>query len=130
MQGPVRPAVWNGQRKRKAEVNEKKAEKADADRQRKEKRIAKKAKMAEDEAEKARRENIKSELGRGILHVPRSWESVDMDPSGQAARYLRYQRGAFLVGSIPSAVLPDNLRKSLVATLAAGSNMTLTFSTL
>ena len=69
VQGPVRPAVWNGQRKRKAEVNEKKAEKADADRQREEKRIAKKAKMAEDEAEKERRNNMKSELGRGIFVV-------------------------------------------------------------
>lgn len=53
-----------------------------------------------------------------------------VDPEGQAARYLRYQRGAFLLGDNRADNNKDNLRSRLVASLAHGGNFCVVFESL
>lgn len=52
------------------------------------------------------------------------------DPEGQATRYLRYQRGAFLLGDNRADNDQENLRSRLVASLAHGGNFCVVFKSL
>lgn len=60
------------------------------------------------------------------LYVDNKWPLV-VDPTGQAARYLQYQNGAFIVASIPEAVKPEALRARLVSCLDNGRSLVFSF---
>ena len=47
------------------------------------------------------------------VFVREKWPVV-VDPSGQAGRYLRYQRGSFLLADSPADMEPEHLRTLLV----------------
>lgn len=63
------------------------------------------------------------------IYVRDKWPLI-VDPEGQAARFLRYQRGAFLLGDNRADVEKENLRARLVASLMHGGNLCLVFETL
>ena len=60
------------------------------------------------------------------VFVDGKWPLI-VDPSGQAARFLQYQNGAFIVASIPAAVEAEVLRARLVSCLQHGRSMILSF---
>lgn len=53
-----------------------------------------------------------------------------VDPEGQATRYLRYQRGALLLGDNRAEVDKETLRVRLVASLMHGGNLCIVFESL
>lgn len=53
-----------------------------------------------------------------------------VDPDGQAARFLRYQRGAFLLGNNRAEIEKEHLRARLVASLQHGGNFCVVFESL
>jgi ankyrin repeat protein len=53
-----------------------------------------------------------------------------LDPSGQATRFLKYQRGAFLMVGNPKDMAPENLRRHLVGALRHGTWLVLDFDSL
>lgn len=53
-----------------------------------------------------------------------------VDPSGQATRFLKYQRGCVLMVGKPSDMTPNSLRQRLVAALKLGTLMIINFDTL
>ena len=53
-----------------------------------------------------------------------------VDPSGQAARFLKYQRGAYLFAHNPKDMSKENLRRTLVGAMRYGSWLTISFETL
>lgn len=61
------------------------------------------------------------------LYVDERWPLV-LDPTEQASRFLRYQRGCFLLGESQSDMERDHLRKLLVGCLKCGSTMCLSYS--
>jgi hypothetical protein len=61
------------------------------------------------------------------VYVQEKWPFV-IDVSGQASRYLRYQRGSTLMVLSSEDVKPESLRRSLVGGLRFGSNVTLDLS--
>lgn len=63
------------------------------------------------------------------IYVREKWPIV-VDPEGHATRYLRYQRGAFLLGDNRADVDKENLRSRLVASLAHGGNFCVVFGSL
>ncbi|CAM9684160.1 unnamed protein product, partial [Hapterophycus canaliculatus] len=63
------------------------------------------------------------------IYVREKWPMI-VDPEGQATRYLRYQRGALLLGDNRSDVEKENLRERLVASLMHGGNFCMVFETL
>eukprot|EP00750_Incisomonas_marina_P002959 INCI12789.1.p1 GENE.INCI12789.1~~INCI12789.1.p1 ORF type:complete len:517 (+),score=101.66 INCI12789.1:129-1679(+) len=62
------------------------------------------------------------------VFVEAKWPLI-VDPTGQAARFLQYQNGAFVVASIPAAVEAAALRPRLVSCLENGRNFVLSFGT-
>jgi hypothetical protein len=62
------------------------------------------------------------------VYVHNRWPLV-VDPTGQAARFLQYQHGAFVVASVPAAVKPETLRERLVSCLQHGRALILSFGT-
>ncbi|KAJ1444699.1 ankyrin repeat-containing domain protein [Pelagophyceae sp. CCMP2097] len=63
------------------------------------------------------------------LFLRERWPLV-VDPREQASRFLRYQRGSFLIASSKRDMEPEHLRQLLVGCLQRGSMMTLCFETL
>ncbi|CAM9139931.1 unnamed protein product [Scytosiphon promiscuus] len=63
------------------------------------------------------------------IYVREKWPVV-VDPEGQAVRYLRYQRGALLLGDNSADVEKENLRARLVSSLMHGGNFCMVFETL
>ena len=57
------------------------------------------------------------------------WPLV-VDPSGQASRFLKYQRGAFLFAHNPKDMSKENLRRTLVGAMRHGSWLTISFESL
>ncbi|KAG1695240.1 hypothetical protein DVH05_020620 [Phytophthora capsici] len=53
-----------------------------------------------------------------------------VDPSGQATRFLKYQRGTMLMVANPADMAPDSLRRHLVGALKHGSLLIINFDTL
>ncbi|KAL3667405.1 hypothetical protein V7S43_007632 [Phytophthora oleae] len=53
-----------------------------------------------------------------------------VDPSGQATRFLKYQRGTMLMVANPTDMAPDSLRRHLVGALKHGSLLIINFDTL
>ncbi|KAK1932498.1 Protein HOS4 [Phytophthora citrophthora] len=53
-----------------------------------------------------------------------------LDPSGQATRFLKYQRGTMLMVANPTDMAPDSLRRHLVGALKHGSLLIINFDTL
>ncbi|KAH8061799.1 hypothetical protein JL722_3753 [Aureococcus anophagefferens] len=53
-----------------------------------------------------------------------------VDPTEQAGRFLRYQRGSFLIGESMRDMDHEHLRQLLVGCLKCGSMMTITYETL
>ncbi|POM65882.1 Ankyrin repeat domain containing hypothetical protein, partial [Phytophthora palmivora] len=53
-----------------------------------------------------------------------------VDPSGQATRFLKYQRGTMLMVANPTDMTPDSLRRHLVGALKHGSLLIINFDTL
>lgn len=53
-----------------------------------------------------------------------------VDPSGQATRFLKYQRGCVLMVGNPSDMTPNSLRERLVAALKLGTLLIINFDTL
>jgi len=64
-----------------------------------------------------------------VVFVHEKWPMV-IDPSGQAGRFLRYQRGSFLLADSPADMAPDHLRALLVGALKHGSTMCIAFGAL
>ena len=48
-----------------------------------------------------------------------------IDPSGQAARFFKYQRGSFLSAGVQADMDPENLRKCLIGALKHGSTLSI-----
>ncbi|CAM9094400.1 unnamed protein product [Ectocarpus sp. 4 AP-2014] len=63
------------------------------------------------------------------IYVRDRWPVI-IDPQGQATRYLRYQRGALLLGDNRADMEKDNLRARLVACLTHGGNFCVVFQSL
>lgn len=63
------------------------------------------------------------------VFVREKWPLV-VDPTGQAGRFLRYQRGSYLLGDSPADMEPDHLRPLLLGALKHGSTMCVAFSEL
>ena len=63
------------------------------------------------------------------LFVREKWPLV-VDPTEQAGRFLRYQRGSFLIGESMRDMDHEHLRQLLVGCLKCGSMMTITYETL
>ncbi|GMH62826.1 hypothetical protein TrST_g12881 [Triparma strigata] len=63
------------------------------------------------------------------VYTEDKWPFV-IDPDGDASRFLKYQRGSFLLGSIPPEMEKTKLRKLLVGCLKNGSNMTVKYRTM
>ena len=61
------------------------------------------------------------------LYVDERWPLV-LDPTEQASRFLRYQRGCFLLGESQQDMERDHLRRLLVGCLKCGSTMCLAYS--
>jgi ankyrin repeat protein len=53
-----------------------------------------------------------------------------VDPSGQATRFLKYQRGTMLMVANPADMAPDSLRRHLVGALKHGSLLIINFDSL
>ncbi|OWZ18274.1 SET3 histone deacetylase complex ankyrin repeat protein [Phytophthora megakarya] len=53
-----------------------------------------------------------------------------VDPSGQATRFLKYQRGTMLMVANPTDMAPESLRRHLVGALKHGSLLIINFDTL
>jgi len=58
------------------------------------------------------------------VYVHERWPLV-VDPTGQAARFLKYQRGSFLCTRLPGDMVDTNLRRALVGALRYASFMTI-----
>ena len=58
------------------------------------------------------------------MYVEERWPLI-VDATDQAGRYLRYQRGSFLVAESREDMAQEHLRKLLVGALKHGSQMTL-----
>lgn len=54
------------------------------------------------------------------LFVHEKWPLI-IDSTGQAGRFLRYQRGSFLMADSPADMDPSKLRQLLVGALRHGS---------
>lgn len=54
------------------------------------------------------------------VYVHERWPLV-VDPTGQAARFLKYQRGSFLCTRLPGDMVDTNLRRCLVGALRYAS---------
>lgn len=52
---------------------------------------------------------------------------VLIDPSGQGSRFMRYQRGTFLLAQNPADMSNENLRRTLVGALQHGAYMMINF---
>ena len=63
------------------------------------------------------------------VFVREKWPLI-VDPTGQAGRFLRYQRGSYLLGDSPADMEPDHLRPLLLGALKHGSTMCIAFSDL
>lgn len=63
------------------------------------------------------------------MYVREKWPFI-IDPEGQATRYLRYQRGGFLLGDNRADIDKENLRARLVAGLMHGGNLCVVFQSL
>ena len=63
-----------------------------------------------------------------VVYVSEKWPCV-IDTTEQAGRYLRYQRGSFLIAESPSDMEPEHMRKLLVGALKNGSQMAIRFMT-
>ena len=55
-----------------------------------------------------------------VIYVEEKWPLV-VDPTEQASRFLRYQRGSFLIGESARDMDPEHLRQLLVGCLKCGS---------
>ena len=64
-----------------------------------------------------------------VVYSMEKWPLL-LDPTGDAARFLKYQRGSFLLGYSPADMEQEKLRRLLVGALSAGSNMTIRYRTL
>uniref|UniRef100_H3HC08 Uncharacterized protein n=1 Tax=Phytophthora ramorum TaxID=164328 RepID=H3HC08_PHYRM len=53
-----------------------------------------------------------------------------VDPTGQATRFLKYQRGTILMAANPADMAPDSLRRHLVGALKHGSLLIVNFDAL
>ncbi|GMF20394.1 unnamed protein product [Phytophthora fragariaefolia] len=53
-----------------------------------------------------------------------------VDPTGQATRFLKYQRGTTLMAANPSDMAPDSLRRHLLGALKHGTLLMVNFDTL
>ena len=60
------------------------------------------------------------------IFVDDQWPFI-VDPTGQAARFMQYQNGAFLMATRADLVQPENLRSRLVSCLENGRNLILSF---
>ena len=60
------------------------------------------------------------------VYVSERWPLV-VDTTEQAGRYLRYQRGSYLMAENPSDMEPEHLRKLLVGALKHGSQLAIRF---
>lgn len=56
------------------------------------------------------------------IYVDEKWPLVH-DPTGNAGRFLKYQRGAFLHTGIPTDITPESLRRSLIGGLQYASQL-------
>ena len=63
------------------------------------------------------------------IYVHERWPLI-VDPTEQAGRFLRYQRGSFLMAESERDMERDHLRQLLVGALKNGSMMTICFATL
>lgn len=63
------------------------------------------------------------------LYIHEKWPLI-VDPHGQATRFLRYQRGAFLLGDRREDIEKEHLRSRLVSSLMHGGNFCIVFRSL
>jgi len=63
------------------------------------------------------------------VYVHERWPCI-VDPDGQAARFLRYQRGSLLTAMNPAHMEAAYLRRSLIGALRYGTTMAIVFESL
>jgi ankyrin repeat protein len=63
------------------------------------------------------------------VYSAEKWPLI-LDPTGDASRFLKYQRGSFLLGFNPHDMEADKLRQLLVGALNVGSNMVIKYRTI
>ncbi|CAM9382190.1 unnamed protein product, partial [Discosporangium mesarthrocarpum] len=63
------------------------------------------------------------------IYVKEKWPVI-IDTTGQAGRFLKYQRGSYLLAQNPADMSKENLRARLVGNLRHGGNMTIVFESL
>ncbi|GMF64844.1 unnamed protein product [Phytophthora lilii] len=64
-----------------------------------------------------------------VVYVAEKYPLV-VDPTGQATRFLKYQRGTMLMVANPTDMAPDSLRRHLVGALKHGSLLIVNFDSL
>ncbi|KAG3026218.1 hypothetical protein PC121_g8713 [Phytophthora cactorum] len=64
-----------------------------------------------------------------VVYVAEKFPLV-VDPSGQATRFLKYQRGTMLMVANPTDMAPNSLRRHLVGALKHGSLLVINFDSL